>query len=138
MNTVDDFGNVLFLVQVNQLEAEQVGQFHFIEVTKEDSNIVGVPILEFMMLKDSVASIWVKGFDYFCQSNTISKCFLELNNGWYGFMDNVFYPFLGLTDMAKVLVGLEELALLVHPIATFPAIASGLLALAAIALISSL
>jgi hypothetical protein len=40
--------------------------------------------------------------------------------------------------MTKVLVGLKELALLVHPIAAFPAIASGLLALTAIALISSL
>jgi hypothetical protein len=40
--------------------------------------------------------------------------------------------------MTKILVGLKELALFVHPIATFPTIASGLLVLAAIALVGSL
>jgi hypothetical protein len=53
-------------------------------------------------------------------------------------MDDILNPFLGFTDMAKVFVGLKELALFVHPVAPFPTVASGLLALAAITSIGSL
>lgn len=42
-------------------------------------------------------------------------------------MNNVFDPLFGFSNMAEVLVCLEKLSLLVHPIPTFPAIASALL-----------
>ena len=53
-------------------------------------------------------------------------------------MDDTINPFLGRTNMTKIFVGVKELTLLVHPVATFPPVAAGLLAFTAIALVGSL
>jgi len=51
---------------------------------------------------------------------------------------DVLYPLLGLTDMTEVLVRLEKLALLIHPVPAFPAVAGCLGASRVVGLVCAL
>ena len=51
MNTVDDLGDVLLVVQVCQLENETLRQSHFAHEVEERVDVVRVPKVEFGGLK---------------------------------------------------------------------------------------
>ena len=53
VDTVDDLGDVLFFVQINQLELEQVGQLDLGEEVEEVGIVVRMPILQLRVAEDA-------------------------------------------------------------------------------------
>ncbi|GKT91924.1 hypothetical protein Ct61P_09774 [Colletotrichum tofieldiae] len=73
VNTVDDFGNVLLLVQVDQLESEEVWEFDFVQVSEEDGNVVGVSKLQLLMPENTKSSVGVESLDNLRECDSVAK-----------------------------------------------------------------
>src|SRR5882672_8818403 len=87
--------------------------------------------LKLVILEDPQLLVSVESLNDLCQSNPVSQCFFELNDGRYRFVNYIFNPLFCFPDMTQVLICLQELSLLVHPISVAPSKASGQADLAA-------
>ena len=76
MNAVDDFGNILLLVQIDEFESKKVGELNFSKESKEDSYIVGVAKLKLGAAEDSYSTFGIERIDNFRKCDSISQRFL--------------------------------------------------------------
>ena len=53
MDAIDDLGNVLLLIQIDELETEQIWQPHIFQEPEESDDVVGVTELQLLIAKDS-------------------------------------------------------------------------------------
>src|SRR6266480_3009725 len=110
MNAVDDLWDVFLLVQVDKFEPKQVWEFDFLKKAKEDGNVVGMSELEFGIAEDAERTVWIQCLYHFGESDAIPQSFLQLDNGRYWFLDDIFDPFLRFANVTEVFVSLEKLS----------------------------
>jgi len=72
VDAVNNLGDILFLIQVDKLEAEEVWEFDLVKISEEDGNIVRVAVLEPWMMEDSASAVGVESLDDLCKSDSIS------------------------------------------------------------------
>src|SRR5688572_4446262 len=96
MNAVYDLWNVLLLVQVDELETEQIGEFNLVEVLEENGNVVGVSVLKFGVMEDPKSLVGLQGLNNLGERNAIPQCLFQLDDGRYWLLSDVLDPLLGL------------------------------------------
>jgi hypothetical protein len=72
------------------------------------------------VFEDADRSVGVDGLHDLSQGDTVSEALLKLNNLRDLFVDDVFDPLFGFTNVTQIFVGLQKLTLAVHPLAGLP------------------
>jgi hypothetical protein len=81
--------------------------------------------LKLGMVEYAKVPLGIQGLNNIGQCDSVPQSLLQLDDGWKSPLGDVLYPFFSLSYVAKILVGLKELALLIHPVSSFPPIPGG-------------
>ena len=76
VNTVNDFWNVLLFVKVYQLESEDVRKLDLVQVTEENSDVIGMFELKLWMPKDAYCPVRLQSLHNFRKSDSIPQSLL--------------------------------------------------------------
>ncbi|KAI3482109.1 hypothetical protein L1887_55240 [Cichorium endivia] len=117
VDAVDDLGEVFLFVEVGELEVEKVREADFVDEAEKVVDVVRVAVLELGVDKDARDAVGLKVLCELGEEDAVAHFVFHLDDVAELFADVEFHPFLGLAAVAEVLVGLEEVALGVHPLA---------------------